>query len=83
MLSLLITTLLKHKFKFEAYILDPYAKLPRVCPRGMEQRIFRTPQPLSVLDIKLSRVAKALKAWSKNLVSQRKLALAICREVIE
>jgi hypothetical protein len=39
--------------------------------------------PLSVLDIKLSRAAKALKAWSKNLVSQRKLALEICREVIE
>jgi hypothetical protein len=31
----------------------------------------------------MSRVAKALKDWSKSLVSERKLAMAICREVID
>jgi hypothetical protein len=35
-----------------------------------------------VLHIKLSRTAKALKIWSKSLIPHVKLALAICREVI-
>jgi hypothetical protein len=39
--------------------------------------------PLLNLHIKMSRVAKALKDWSKSLVSERKLAMAICREVID
>lgn len=34
------------------------------------------------LHIKLSRVAKALRAWSKTLIPQGKLAAAVCREVI-
>jgi hypothetical protein len=38
---------------------------------------------LASLHIRLSRVAKALKSWSKSLASQRKVALAVCREVIE
>jgi hypothetical protein len=39
--------------------------------------------PLLNLHIKMSRVAKALKDWSKSLVSEKKLAMAICREVID
>jgi hypothetical protein len=34
------------------------------------------------LHIKLCRVAKVLKAWSKNLMPHAKLSMAICREVI-
>jgi hypothetical protein len=39
--------------------------------------------PLGVLHIKLSRTVKALKKWSKSLVPQGKLTMAICREVID
>jgi hypothetical protein len=38
--------------------------------------------PLVVLHIKLSRAAKALRAWSKTLIPQGKLALVISREII-
>jgi hypothetical protein len=38
--------------------------------------------PLVVLHIKLSRVAKALRVWSKTLIPQGKLALVISREII-
>lgn len=38
--------------------------------------------PLTVLHIKLSRIAKALRAWSKKLIPQGRLTMAICREVI-
>jgi hypothetical protein len=38
--------------------------------------------PFETLHIKLNRTAKALRVWSKTIVPQGKLALAICREVI-
>jgi hypothetical protein len=38
--------------------------------------------PLAVLHTKLTRTAKALRAWAKTLIPQGKLALVICREVI-
>lgn len=34
------------------------------------------------LHIKLSRTAKALRPWSKTLIPQGKVAMAVCREVI-
>jgi hypothetical protein len=37
---------------------------------------------LATLHIKVSRTTKALKIWSKNIMSQAKIAMAICREVI-
>jgi RNA polymerase-interacting CarD/CdnL/TRCF family regulator len=37
---------------------------------------------VATLHIRLSRTTKALKAWSKNLMSWAKIAMAICREVI-
>jgi hypothetical protein len=37
----------------------------------------------SKFHINLSRVAKAIKTWSRSLISHQKLALAICKEVIE
>jgi hypothetical protein len=39
--------------------------------------------PLMVLHIKLSRVTKALSSWSKALVLQGKLSMAIYKEVIQ
>lgn len=39
-------------------------------------------KPLGVLHIKLNRTAKALRAWSKTVISQAKVVVAICREVI-
>jgi hypothetical protein len=36
-----------------------------------------------VLHIKLSRVAKSLSSWSKGLIPQGKLYMAICKEVIQ
>jgi hypothetical protein len=38
--------------------------------------------PLSIFHIKLSRVLKSLKSWSKNLVSQTKIVMVVYREVI-
>jgi hypothetical protein len=37
---------------------------------------------LATLHIRLSRIAKSLKSWSKNLMSREKIAMSICREVI-
>jgi hypothetical protein len=51
--------------------------------------VFRTvsvplnQNPFGVLHIKLKRTSKELKAWSKNLLPQGKITLAICREVIK
>jgi hypothetical protein len=39
--------------------------------------------PLMALHIKLNRVANALSAWAKTLVSQGRLAMTICKEVIQ
>jgi hypothetical protein len=37
---------------------------------------------LSIFHIKLSRVATSLRAWSKKQVSQGKIAMVVCREII-
>jgi hypothetical protein len=45
-----------------------------------------TPQTLNhlfTLHLKLSRAAKALRSWSKSLMSHCKLSMTICREVIK
>jgi hypothetical protein len=39
--------------------------------------------PYGVLHIKLCRAAKALRKWARNQIPRAKLALAICRDVIE
>jgi hypothetical protein len=38
--------------------------------------------PLAALHIKFTRTTKALKLWSKKSISQGKIALAVCSEVI-
>jgi hypothetical protein len=37
---------------------------------------------LATLHIELSKAAKALRTWSKNIASQSKIAMAVSREVI-
>jgi hypothetical protein len=39
--------------------------------------------PFATLHIKLSRTAKSLKIWFKNLLSHCKLVMAICRKVVD
>jgi hypothetical protein len=46
------------------------------------EQIQNNLNPLKALHVKLSRTAKALRNWSKHLLPQDKLALAVCREVI-
>jgi hypothetical protein len=44
-----------------------------------------TPQnlnPFLSLHVKMSRIAKALNAWSKTLLPAYKLTLSVCREVV-
>jgi hypothetical protein len=38
--------------------------------------------PFVIFHVKLSRIAKAIKAWSKTLIPHEKLAMAVSREVI-
>jgi RNA polymerase-interacting CarD/CdnL/TRCF family regulator len=38
---------------------------------------------LVTLHIKLSRVAKALRAWARTLIPQGKVVATVCREVVE
>jgi hypothetical protein len=47
-----------------------------------DKRVPDNHNPMGVLHIKLCRAAKALIKWSKSLMNQIKVALAICREVI-
>jgi hypothetical protein len=50
--------------------------------RAWDMHVPTHHNPMAVLHIKLSRVAKDLRQWSKSLVSHGKLVHAICREVI-
>jgi hypothetical protein len=46
------------------------------------EQIQNNLNPLKALHVKLSRAAKALRNWSKHLLPQDKLVMALCREVI-
>jgi hypothetical protein len=68
-------------FKFEAF----WPNLPGfLCyvQQAWGTQIPHNQNPLGVLHIKLSRTVKALKKWSRSLIPQGKMALTICREVI-
>jgi hypothetical protein len=78
----LITPYIKPKFRFESY----WAQMPGFRECVQEAWSKGTPpnqNPFGVLHIKLSRTAKALRKWSRTLIPQGKMALAVCREVIE
>jgi hypothetical protein len=38
---------------------------------------------LTTLHVKLGRVAKSLRIWSRSLLPQIKLVMVVCREVIQ
>lgn len=48
-----------------------------------QQQLSQTHNPLLSLHIKLSRMTKGLRKWSKTLIPQAMLAMAIYREVIK
>jgi hypothetical protein len=76
-----ITLTLKPIFIFESY----WTEIPGFhdCVKEAWNKSVPPQQnPLSIFHIKLCRVAKSLKSWSKNLVSQTKIAMATCMEVI-
>jgi hypothetical protein len=54
------------------------------CVKGAwDKPVPPTKNPFATLHIKLSRTAKALKMWSRNIVSHAKLVVAIYREVVD
>jgi hypothetical protein len=70
------------KFRFESY----WTSMPGFMERVMEAWSATIPSQcnsLATLHLKLSRTAKALKAWSKTVIPQGKLTMAICREVVD
>lgn len=69
------------RFRFEMF----WVHMPgfqEIVQEAWQRPILNRHNPLSTLHIKLSRTSKALKAWSRTLIPQGKLAMAICREVI-
>jgi hypothetical protein len=70
------------KFKFESY----WASMSRFFDKVKEAWTSETPNHcnhLATLHIKLSRTAKALKAWSKQLIPQGKVTMTVCIEVVD
>jgi hypothetical protein len=70
------------KFRFETF----WAIMPgfQNCVQdAWNEQVPDSYNPLKMFHVKLSRTAKALRNWSKHLIPQDKLAMAICREVIE
>ncbi|CAN6230203.1 unnamed protein product [Urochloa humidicola] len=69
-----------YRFRFESY----WAKLPNfldVVKESWEKPVHSTDR-LRVLHIKLSRLAKTLKRWSKNQIMPLKLSADIATEVV-
>jgi exonuclease III len=83
---LLITSLAptrpQPKFRFESLWtdMDGYQECVK---EAWTKPVPANKNPFATLHIKLSRAAKALKSWSKNLMSHNKIVMAICREVID
>jgi hypothetical protein len=82
LLAPLITPQVKPRFRFETFWVDMLGFFETV----QEAWSKETPQTLNhlfTLHVKLSRTAKALRSWSRSLMSHCKLSMTICREVIE
>jgi hypothetical protein len=70
------------KFRFERY----WIGMPGFhdCVKSAwDKPVDSTNNSLTTLHIKLSRTAKTLKSWAKTIKSQSKIAMEICREVID
>jgi hypothetical protein len=60
--------------------------MPRFLEEAQEvwsKEVLPNVNHLATLHIKLSRIAKALKAWAKSLILFGKIVMAICREVVD
>jgi hypothetical protein len=71
----------KPKFRFETY----WVNMPgfyNCVQDAWSEYVSPNYNPLKVLHVKLSRTSKALRAWSKHLILQEKIAMAVCREVV-
>jgi hypothetical protein len=81
MISPLCPPYVRPRFRFESF----WTAMPgfqEVVAEAWHRGIPTTINPLTSLHIKLSRTSKALKTWSKTLLPQSKIAMAVCREVI-
>jgi hypothetical protein len=81
MISPLCPPYVRPRFRFESF----WTAMPgfqEVVAEAWHRGIPATINPLTSLHIKLSRTSKALKTWSKTLLPQSKIAMAVCREVI-
>jgi hypothetical protein len=72
---------LRPSFKFESFWIEMNG-FNDCIKEAWEKAVPANQNAPATLHIRLSTTAKALKAWSKNLLSQAKHAMAICREVI-
>lgn len=70
------------RFRFESFWVSMPGYLTCV-QQHWEAPVSQTHNPLLNLHVKLSRTTKGLRQWSKSLIPQGKLAMAVCREVIE
>jgi hypothetical protein len=82
LLAPVISPATKPIFRFESYWVE------RLEFQECVMEAWNKPVPinqnhLAAFHIKLSRVTKSLKSWPKNLVSQGKLVMTICREVVD
>jgi hypothetical protein len=80
LLSPLTSPAFKPKFRFKSFWIDMPKFKETVNPNRL---VSSNHNPLTALHIKLSRTAKALRIWSKTLLPQSKIALAVCREVVD
>jgi hypothetical protein len=70
------------KFRFETFRASMYG-FQDCISEAWSREVSLKHDPLKVLHIKLSRTAKALSVWSKTLIPQGRLAMAIYNEIIE
>jgi exonuclease III len=72
----------KPMFRFEAFWADMSGFSDCVL-EAWSREVPVVHNPLGVFHIKLSRTAKALQAWSRSLFPLGKVALVVCREVVQ
>jgi hypothetical protein len=81
LLTPLVTPITKPIFRFESYWTERPGFMDCVA-KAWNKPIPNQHNHLSIFHIKLSRVATSLRAWSKKQVSQGKIAMVVCREII-
>jgi hypothetical protein len=77
----LITPKIKPKLRFESFWTNMQGFHEKV-QEAWDREVPHSMNGLATLHVKLSRTTKTLRAWSRSLVPQGKIAMTICREVI-